>query len=73
MFTLKVFHPDGSYWAISCPDFRVIPATSDTVQSVEAGRHLLLFDGSIEKVIVENEVGKTIDVLRSKGGRHGLV
>lgn len=67
MFTLKVFHPDGSYWAIACPDFRVIPPTADAVQTVEAGRHIVLFDGSVDKIIVENDVGKTIDVIRKKG------
>ena len=73
MFTLKVFHPDGSYWAIACADFKVIPATSDAVQIVEAGRHTVLFDGSVDKIFVENENGQTIDVIRQKGGRNGLV
>ena len=66
MFTLKVFHPDGSYWAISCPEFRVIPATLGCVKQVEAGRSLIQFDGSVEKVIVENETGKTIDIIRAQ-------
>lgn len=73
MFTLKVFHPDGSYWAIACADFRVTPATPETCQAVEAGRHTVMFDGSIEKIIVENEAGKTIDVIRGKGVRNGMV
>ena len=73
MFTLKVFHPDGSYWAIACDEFRVNPATADALQSIEAGRNLVLFDGSVDKVIVENETGKTIDVIRQKGVRHGMV
>lgn len=67
MFTLKVFHPDGSYWAISCQDFRVTPPTFDCVQTVEAGKHTVLFDGSVDKIIVENEAGKTIDVIRKRG------
>ena len=73
MFTLKVFNPAGAYWAIACDDFRVSPATPEAVQQIEAGKHLLLFDGSIAKVIVENENGQTIDVIRDKGVRHGLV
>lgn len=74
MFTLKVFHPDGSYWAIACPDFRVIPATRESVQIVEAGRHLVQFDGSVEKIFVENENGQTIDVIRaSREAKNGLV
>ena len=73
MFTLKVFHPDGSYWAIACTDFRFTPATAASGQFVEAGRHIVMFDGSIEKIIIENEAGKTIDVIRDKGVRHGLV
>ena len=74
MFTLKVFHFDGSYWAIACNNFRVNPATLDAVQTVEAGDHLVQFDGSIEKIFVENEKGQTIDVIRAKrGGQDGLV
>ena len=73
MFTLKVFHPDGSYWAVACQDFKVSPATQDACLIVEAGRNTLVFDGSIDKIIVENETGKTIDVIRDKGVRHGMV
>lgn len=65
MFTLKVFHPDGSYRAIACHDFKVTPASVDCVKAVEAGRHTVLFDGTVEKIIVENEVGKTVDVIRA--------
>ena len=73
MFTLKVFQPDGAYWAIACSEFKVTPATADCVQALHAGTHTVLFDGSVDKIIVENESGKTIDVIRDKGVRHGLV
>lgn len=70
MFTLKVFDPGGAYWALACETFKVIPETADTVQTIEAGQYTVLFDGSVSKVIVENERGQTIDVIRPKqGGR----
>ncbi len=67
MFTLKVYHPDGSYWAIACPEFRVIPASDEAVKQIQAGRSIIQFDGSIDRVIVENVTGKTIDVIRGRG------
>lgn len=70
MFTLKVFAQDGSYWAHACDTFKVTPESQDCLQSIETSKHLILFDGSVSKVIVENERGQTIDVIRPKqGGR----
>lgn len=70
MFTLKVFDPGGAYFALACDTFKVIPETADCVKTIEAAGHTILFDGAVSKVIVENERGQTIDVIRPMtGGR----
>jgi len=70
MFTLKIYSPDGSYTSVACKTFRVTPGKDGDKTLIEVRP----FDGEPyylnpdPHVIVENQAGKTIDVIRQKRG-----
>ena len=71
MFTLKIYHTDGSYTAVACNKFRVIPSSKDSakaqVQIWPPDGKDFYFAAVDPRVIVENSTGKTIDIIRPYG------